>query len=132
MLAFSALDLARAQFAFTMAFHILFPAVSIGLASYLAVLELSWLRTKRQVYVDLYHFWLKIFAVMFGMGVVSGIVMAYQIGAGLTELLTPTNGSLMAILLAAGVPFSRWLRFAAAGVGLVALVAIAGLIAIAR
>ena len=56
-------------------------------------------------------------------------VMAYQIGGGLTELLTPTNGSLMAILLAAGVPFSRWFRFAAVGVGLVALVGIVGMIA---
>jgi cytochrome d ubiquinol oxidase subunit I len=80
MLGFTALDLARIQFAFTMSFHILFPAITIGLASYLAVLELCWLRTKRQVYVDLYHYWLKIFAVNFGMGVVSGIVMAYQFG----------------------------------------------------
>jgi cytochrome d ubiquinol oxidase subunit I len=74
------LDLARLQFAFTMSFHIMFPAITIGLASYLAVLELCWLKTRRQVFVDLYHFWLKIFAVCFGMGVVSGIVMAYQFG----------------------------------------------------
>jgi cytochrome d ubiquinol oxidase subunit I len=47
------------QFAFTMSFHILFPAITIGLASYLAVLELCWLKTKRQVFVDLYHFWLR-------------------------------------------------------------------------
>lgn len=59
-------------------------------------------------------------------------VMAYQVGAGLTELLTPTNGSLMAILLAAGVPFSRWFRFAAVGVGLVAVVGIVGMIAIGK
>jgi uncharacterized ion transporter superfamily protein YfcC len=59
-------------------------------------------------------------------------VMAYQIGAGLTELLTPTNGSLMAILLAAGVPFSRWFRFAAVGVGLVAIVGVVGMIAIGK
>ncbi len=59
-------------------------------------------------------------------------VMAYQIGGGLTELLTPTNGSLMAILLAAGVPFSRWFRFAAIGVGLVAMVGVAGMIAIGK
>lgn len=76
----TAVDLARLQFAFTMSFHILFPAITIGLASYLAVLELCWLRTHRQVFVDLYHFWIKIFAVNFGMGVVSGIVMAYQFG----------------------------------------------------
>jgi cytochrome d ubiquinol oxidase subunit I len=76
----TAVDLARFQFAFTMAFHILFPAITIGLASYLAVLELCWLRTRKQVFADLYHFWIKIFAVNFGMGVVSGIVMAYQFG----------------------------------------------------
>jgi cytochrome d ubiquinol oxidase subunit I len=80
MFGVTAVELARMQFAFTMSFHILFPAITIGLASYLMVLELCWLRTKRQVFVDLYHFWLKIFAVNFGMGVVSGIVMAYQFG----------------------------------------------------
>jgi cytochrome d ubiquinol oxidase subunit I len=80
MFGLAALDLARVQFAFTMSFHIIFPAITIGLASYLAVLELCWLKTKRQVFVDLYHFWLRIFAVCFGMGVVSGIVMAYQFG----------------------------------------------------
>lgn len=80
MFGFTALDLARMQFAFTMSFHILFPALTIGLASYLAVLEVCWLKTKRQVFLDLNHFWLRIFAVNFGMGVVSGIVMAYQFG----------------------------------------------------
>ena len=80
MFGLSALELARIQFAFTMSFHIIFPAITIGLASYLAVLELCWLRTQRQVYLDLYHFWLKIFSVNFGMGVVSGLVMAYQFG----------------------------------------------------
>jgi cytochrome d ubiquinol oxidase subunit I len=80
MFGFSALELARMQFAFTISFHIIFPAITIGLASYLVVLEACWLRTKREVYRDLYHFWLKIFAVNFGMGVVSGIVMAYQFG----------------------------------------------------
>ncbi len=74
------LDLARLQFAFTVSFHILFPAITIGLASYLAVLEGLWLRSKEEVYRDLYHFWSKIFAVNFGMGVVSGLVMAYQFG----------------------------------------------------
>lgn len=81
MFGLAALDLARLQFAFTMSFHILFPAITIGLASYLMVLEACWLKTKRQVFVDLYHFWLRIFAVNFGMGVVSGIVMAYQFGS---------------------------------------------------
>jgi cytochrome bd ubiquinol oxidase subunit I len=80
MFGLTAVDLARLQFAFTMSFHILFPAITIGLASYLAVLELLWLRSRRQVFLDLYHFWIKIFSVNFGMGVVSGIVMAYQFG----------------------------------------------------
>ena len=77
---FDALTLARMQFAFTMSFHIIFPAFSIGLASYLAVLEGLWLWKKQQVYRDLFNFWKKIFAVAFGMGVVSGIVMSYQFG----------------------------------------------------
>jgi cytochrome d ubiquinol oxidase subunit I len=80
MLGFTALELARIQFGFTISFHIIFPAITIGLASYLMVLEACWLKTKRELYRDLYHFWLKIFAVNFGMGVVSGLVMAYQFG----------------------------------------------------
>jgi cytochrome bd-type quinol oxidase subunit 1 len=59
---------------------IVFPGLTIGLASYLAVLEGLWLRTGRQVYMDLYHFWSKVFAVAFGMGAVSGLVMAYHFG----------------------------------------------------
>jgi cytochrome bd ubiquinol oxidase subunit I len=80
-----ALMLARIQFGFTISFHIIFPALTIGLASYLAVLEGTWLYTRRPVYLDLYHFWLKVFAVAFGMGVVSGIVMAYEIGTNWSE-----------------------------------------------
>ena len=72
--------LARMQFAFTMSFHIIFPAFSIGLASYLAVLEGLWLKTGKDVYLNLFRYWIKIFAVAFGMGVVSGIVMSYQFG----------------------------------------------------
>ncbi|MFT0634083.1 cytochrome ubiquinol oxidase subunit I [Pseudomonas sihuiensis] len=80
MFGLEALDLARIQFAFTISFHIVFPAITIGLASYLAVLEGLWLKTSNTLYRDLYHFWSKIFAVNFGMGVVSGLVMAYQFG----------------------------------------------------
>ncbi|HSX70803.1 MAG TPA: cytochrome ubiquinol oxidase subunit I [Pseudomonas sp.] len=83
-----ALDLARIQFAFTISFHILYPAITIGLASYLAVLEALWLKTEKEVYRDLYHFWLKIFAVNFGMGVVSGLVMAYQFGTNWSRFST--------------------------------------------
>jgi cytochrome d ubiquinol oxidase subunit I len=99
MFGFTALELARLQFAFTMSFHILFPAVTIGLASYLAVLELCWLRTRRQVYVDLYQFWLKIFSVAFGMGVVSGLVMAYEFGTNWGGF-SQVGGSVMGPLLA--------------------------------
>ncbi len=75
-----ALTLARIQFAFTVTFHFLFPAFTIGLASYLAVLEALWLRTGRAAYLDLFRYWLRVFAVAFAMGVVSGIVMSYQFG----------------------------------------------------
>ena len=85
MFELDALLLARIQFGFTISFHIVFPALTIGLASYLAVLEGAWLKTKRQVYLDLYHFWSKVFAVAFGMGVVSGLVMAYQFGTNWGE-----------------------------------------------
>jgi cytochrome d ubiquinol oxidase subunit I len=96
---FGAVELARAQFAFTMSFHIVFPAFSIGLASYLAVLEAAWLWTSRDVYLDLFKYWLKIFAVAFGMGVVSGIVMSYQFGTNwsvFADKTGPVLGPLMA------------------------------------
>src|SRR5690554_113581 len=76
-----AILLARIQFAFTIAFHILFPAFTIGLASYLAVLEGLYVKTRNLIYLNSYNYWLKIFAVAFGMGVVSGIVMTYQFGS---------------------------------------------------
>ena len=94
-----ALDLARAQFAFTISFHIIFPAITIGLASYLAVLEGLWLYTKNTLYRDLYHFWVKIFAVNFGMGVVSGLVMAYQFGTN-WSFFSEFAGSITGPLLA--------------------------------
>jgi cytochrome bd ubiquinol oxidase subunit I len=93
-----AVVLARAQFAFTMSFHIVFPAFSIGLASYLAVLEALWLWTGREVFINLFNYWLKIFAVAFGMGVVSGIVMSYQFGtnwAAFSDKAGPVIGPLM-------------------------------------
>ena len=84
-LGLTALELARIQFAFTVSFHIIFPAISIGLASFLAVLEWRWLRTNNPIYQDLFKFWVKIFAVAFGMGVVSGVVMSYQFGTNWSE-----------------------------------------------
>ncbi|WP_369311362.1 cytochrome ubiquinol oxidase subunit I [Providencia rettgeri] len=80
MFGLTALELARIQFAFTVSFHIIFPAITIGLASYLAVLQGLWLKTRDEDYIKLFHFWAKVFAVNFGMGVVSGLVMAYQFG----------------------------------------------------
>ena len=96
---FDALVLARIQFAFTVSFHFLFPAFSIGLASYLAVLEGLWLKTGREVYLTLFRYWLKIFAITFAMGVVSGIVMSYQFGTNwsvFSDRAGPVIGPLMA------------------------------------
>ena len=87
-----------AQFAFTVAFHIVFPAFSIGLASYLAVLNALHLRTGRAVYLALFDYWKTIFAVAFGMGVVSGIVMSYQFGTNwsvFSDRAGPIVGPLM-------------------------------------
>lgn len=94
-----AVFLARMQFAFTVTFHIVFPVFTIGLASYLAVLEALWLKTGRELYMDLFKYWMKIFAVAFGMGVVSGLVMAYQFGTNwsvFSERAGPIIGPLMA------------------------------------
>ena len=77
---FDAILLSRLQFAFTIGWHIIFPSFTIGLASYLAVLEGLWLITRREAFDVLYRFWIKIFAISFGMGVVSGVVMSYEFG----------------------------------------------------
>ncbi|MFN7103763.1 MAG: cytochrome ubiquinol oxidase subunit I [Pseudorhizobium sp.] len=93
-----AILLARFQFAFTVSFHIIFPAFSIGLASYLAVLQGLWLWTKQEVYLELFDFWKTIFALAFGMGVVSGIVMSYQFGTNwsvFSDKAGPVIGPLM-------------------------------------
>ncbi|MES2662339.1 MAG: cytochrome ubiquinol oxidase subunit I [Pseudomonadota bacterium] len=96
---FDALVLARIQFAFTVSFHFIFPAFSIGLASYLAVLEALWLKTKKEVYLNLFKYWLKIFALTFGMGVVSGIVMSYQFGTN-WSVFSDKVGSVIGPLMA--------------------------------
>jgi cytochrome d ubiquinol oxidase subunit I len=90
--------LARAQFAFTVGFHIVLPAFTIGLASYLAVLEALWLATGRQVYLDIFQYWLKAFAIVFAMGVVSGLVMSYEFGtnwARFSDKAGPVMGPLL-------------------------------------
>ncbi len=93
-----AILLARIQFAFTISFHIIFPVFSIGLASYLAMLNGLSLLTGKQVFEDLFNYWKKIFAVAFGMGVVSGIVMSYQFGTNwsvFSDKTGPVLGPLM-------------------------------------
>jgi cytochrome d ubiquinol oxidase subunit I len=97
-LGLSAELLARFQFAFTVSFHFIFPAFSIGLASYLATLEALWLWKKDPAYLKLFDYWKTVFAVTFGMGVVSGIVMSYQFGtnwAAFSDKAGPVIGPLM-------------------------------------
>jgi cytochrome d ubiquinol oxidase subunit I len=77
--------LSRIQFALTTMFHILFPVLTIGLALYLVVLEFLWLMTKQEVYYRLYRFWVKIFAINFGVGVVSGIVLEFEFGTNFSR-----------------------------------------------
>ena len=98
MFGFDAIELARIQFAFTVSFHIIFPAFSIGLASYLAVLNGLHLWTGKDIYLRLFNYWKTIFTVAFGMGVVSGIVMSYQFGTNwsvFSDKAGPVIGPLM-------------------------------------
>jgi cytochrome d ubiquinol oxidase subunit I len=96
---FSALILSRMQFAFTVSFHIIFPAFTIGLAAWLMTLELFSFFTEKPIYRKLFDFWLRIFAVAFGLGVVSGIVMAFQFGTNWSEL-SRRSGNIQGGLLA--------------------------------
>ncbi|GGO86089.1 cytochrome ubiquinol oxidase subunit I [Marinobacterium nitratireducens] len=91
--------LSRVQFALTVSFHILFPSVTIGLATFIAVWEGLWLKTRNPVYLQLAKFWIKPFAITFGMGVVSGIVLSYEFGTNFSEfsrITGPVLGPLMA------------------------------------
>ena len=80
-----AVFLSRIQFAVTTMFHILFPVLTIGLALYLVVVEFLWLITKQEVYYRMYRFWIKIFAINFGVGVVSGIVLEFEFGTNFSR-----------------------------------------------
>jgi cytochrome d ubiquinol oxidase subunit I len=120
--------LARLQFAFTISFHIIFPTFTIGIAAYLATLEVLWGWTGSERYKRLAAFWTKIFAVSFGMGVVSGIVLSYQFGTNWSrfsvvagnvvgpligyEVLTAffLEASFLGILLFGGERIPRWLH----------------------
>src|SRR4051812_12092948 len=96
---FDALFLSRVQFGFTISFHIIFPAFTIGLASWLAALEFQWLRTGEPIYRTLFRFWVKVFAISFGLGVVSGIVMSYQFGTNWSRF-SDFTGNVLGPLLA--------------------------------
>jgi cytochrome bd ubiquinol oxidase subunit I len=129
---FGPLFLSRIQFAFLIAFHFLLPAFTIGLASYIAVLEGAYLWTKRTAYLRISAFWVKVFALSFGMGVVSGIVMPFQFGTNWSRyseataaIVAPLMGyeALMAFFLEAAflgiLLFGRtlvpqWVHFASA------------------
>jgi cytochrome bd ubiquinol oxidase subunit I len=85
---FDPLILSRAQFAFTIVFHIIFPSFTIGLSAYMAFLGVLWLRTGEERFQLLMRFWSRIFAVSFAMGVVSGIVLSYQFGTNWSRFST--------------------------------------------
>ena len=90
--------LARIQFAFTVSFHIIFPTMSIGLSAFLMVVEGLWLKTKNPLYLEIYRFWLKIFALGFGVGVVTGIVLSFEFGlafAKFGQMAGPVIGPLI-------------------------------------
>ena len=92
--------LARVQFAFTVSFHIIFPTISIGLAMFLAIIEGLWLKTKDPLYLQIYRFWLGIFAMAFGVGVVTGIVLSFEFGlafARFGQLAGPAIGPMIAL-----------------------------------
>src|SRR5258707_7015882 len=94
----TALLLSRIQFAFTISFHIIFPSFSIGVAAWLSLLEALHLATGRPAYRLVFEFWLKIFGVAFGLGVVSGIVMAFEFGTNWSEV-SRMSGPIQGVLL---------------------------------
>lgn len=91
---FDTLILSRAQFGFTIGFHILFPTLNIGLGVFLCIMEAIWLKTKNPIYRTICQFWTKIFALTFGMGVVSGIVLSYELGTNFGRFITAAGGVL--------------------------------------
>jgi len=86
--------LSRIQFGFTIGFHILFPTLNIGLALWIAVMEGLWLRTARRKYLSIARFWTKVFALTFGMGVVSGVVLSYELGTNFGPFIRAAGGVL--------------------------------------
>jgi cytochrome bd ubiquinol oxidase subunit I len=98
MLAMDALVLSRIQFAVTTMFHILFPALTIGLSLYLVVVEFLWLQTREEIYYRLYRFWVRIFAINFGIGVVSGIVLEFEFGTNFSQFSQAVSNTFSPLL----------------------------------
>jgi cytochrome d ubiquinol oxidase subunit I len=94
-----AVSLSRLQFAFTLGFHILFPTLTLGLAPFLVLLEVLWLRTRKELYMRLYRFWAKLFGLAFGMGVVTGVVLSFEFGTNFAPFSQAT-GNVLGPLLA--------------------------------
>ncbi|MBR7890076.1 cytochrome ubiquinol oxidase subunit I [Marinomonas sp. A79] len=91
--------LSRIQFAFTVSFHIIFPSITIGLATLIAIWEGMWLKTHNPYYLQLAKFWIKPFAITFGMGVVSGIVLSYEFGTNFSKF-SEITGAVLGPLMA--------------------------------
>lgn len=91
---FDATTLSRVQFGFTLGFHILFPTFTIGLSGFLVILHGAWLWTGTEAYLRLYRFWLKLFALGFGMGVVSGVVLSFEFGTNFSRFAQATGNIL--------------------------------------
>jgi len=89
--------LSRIQFAFTISFHILYPAFSIGLLTYITIFEIFWLKTRDTRYLSICKFWTKVLALTFGMGIVSGIVMEFQLGTNWANF-THAAGNVLGVL----------------------------------
>lgn len=91
--------LSRIQFGFTVGFHILFPTLNIGLACFLSIMEGLWIKTRNPIYLKICQFWTKIFALTFGMGVVSGIVLAYELGTNFGPFINVAGGVIGALFV---------------------------------
>jgi cytochrome bd ubiquinol oxidase subunit I len=92
--------LSRIQFAFTVTFHIIFPTMSIGLALFLVIVEGLWLKTRDVLYMEIYRFWLRIFALAFGVGVVTGIVLSFEFGTNFSvfaRMVGPVIGPMIGL-----------------------------------
>jgi cytochrome bd ubiquinol oxidase subunit I len=106
-------------------FHIIFPATSIGLAGFLAVMEGLWLRTKNEIYMQIYRFWLNIFAMAFGVGVVTGIVLSFEFGLGFAKF-AQTAGPAIGPMIALEVLTSFFLEAGFLGIMLFGLNRVGG------